>query len=256
MGACCTGEACAEVTRLDCAGGTFLGAGAACGKDTCSIGACCLENEVCHDVPQYECDNAAGVYLGAAMLCKPGACNLCDPTIVSSEPSSCLIDARYPHDPADAAALLGWDSITLTLSCEPSGITAADFAVTVADADVAAPGIASVVQDVTTVTITFDSVIPAGHWTCVTHVASGTMACLGSLPADVNGDRTASPGDILDLIDALNGVSGSLGMNQCDIDRSNVCGAPDILAVIDLLNGASMFQMWNGASLPTCPAMP
>ncbi len=255
-GACCTGETCTEARLFDCTTGTHLGTGTTCTPgDLCAVGGCCQDNDLCEDLPQYEC-NDLGVFLGASAFCAVGACDLCNPGIVSSDPASCLIDARYPHDPTDPAALLGWDSITLTLSCEPNDITAADFVVELTPNDATAPGIAGVVLDVTTVTITFDSVIPAGHWTCVTHTASGTMACLGSLPADVNSDGTASPSDILDLIDGLNGISGPLGLNQCDVDRSNACGPADILAVIDLLNGSSMFQVWNGEALSACPAAP
>lgn len=258
VGACCTDEVCGETTRFGCGAGSFRGAGSTCTPDDqCQIGGCCLENEVCHDVPLFECDDDAGVFLGAGAFCERDSCDLCDPTILSSDPTSCLIDARYPHEPADPGVRLGMDSIVLTLSCEPNSITAGDFAVTVSPNDVPVPGISSAVLDVTTVTITFDAPIADGRWTCITHVASDTSACLGSLPADVNSDRTASPSDILDLIDDLNGVLvPPLGVHQCDIDRSGQCGPADILGVIDLLNGSAQFQVWNAATLPICPAAP
>ncbi len=101
-----------------------------------------------------------------------------------------------------------------------------------------------------TATLKFDMRIPLGHWTIITHNASGFAARIGALPADVSGDRTSGPVDILDLIDFLNEAGPDLEIWQTDIDRSGEANPADILTEIDLFNGAGCFDEWNGATLP------
>ena len=185
-----------------------------------------------------------------ALICAP-----CD--IVDSVPPSCAADARYPHDPADALQLFNWDSIALTMSCDASTLRPAAFAVIVEPRVAEPPSIVGLDPDGNTVEVIFSRPIDAGHWTCVLHVQSGTMACLGSLPADVANDGVANAADELELLDHLNRVlDDPLADYQCDIDRSGECNAADALGLIDLLNGAGQFESWNGARLPECPATP
>ncbi len=82
--------------------------------------------------------------------------------------------------------------------------------------------------------------------------------CIAHMPGDVSGDGVAAAGDILDLIDDLNGIrTPPLAMWQCDVDRSGVCQAADILGVIDLLNGSGAFDTWlNQALANDCPTAP
>ena len=176
--------------------------------------------------------------------------------ITSTAPSNCAIDARQPHQPGNPAALQGWNSVAMTFGagCDVSGAIPGDFTIACTPAG-GCPTITNANAVDQTVTVTLSSVIPAQKWTCITHTASGDQACLGSLPADANGDRTAAPVDILDIIDNLNGVRvPPLAVHQCDIDRSALCAPADILSEIDLLNGASGFLVWNGKTLPACPS--
>jgi hypothetical protein len=103
--------------------------------------------------------------------------------------------------------------------------------------------------------ITLDGPIPAGHWTCVTHLASGTETCLGFLPGDVDSGKAANVTDVLELLDYLNG-NVTLALYQCDVDRSSACNVTDVLGVIDLLNGSGEFEVWNNVVLPDCPTAP
>lgn len=171
--------------------------------------------------------------------------------LVSSTPPNCAIDARQPSNP-DGSNPAGWDSIEMTFegSCGIAGLVPGDVTVTSTGT---APGVAnvSVVGDV--LTIDFDSLIPTAAWTCVEVLDKS--ACLGSLPADVSNDRTASAPDILWLIDCLNGVR-VCEQFQCDVDRSNVCGPPDILRTIDLLNGAGSYDPTLNVNIPVCPTAP
>jgi len=117
-------------------------------------------------------------------------------------------------------------------------------------------------------TYTFDLLlsdpIQPGAWTSLTvHAVSphevpleppSNRVTIGFLPGDVGSDGTASPSDILELIDDLNRVRvPALNKWQCDIDRSGLCAPADILREIDLLNGAQTTRPWNGATLPPKP---
>ncbi len=127
---------------------------------------------------------------------------------------------------------------------------ASDFTVRVDPADVTPPGIVNVVPNGNTATLEFDMTIPLSHWTIITHDASGFATRIGALPADVSGDRTSGPADILDLIDFLNEAGPDLEVWQTDIDRSGEANPMDILTVVDLLNGAGCFDAWSGETLP------
>ncbi len=164
-----------------------------------------------------------------------------------SDPPCGAIDARQTSAP-DGSAAAGWDSIALTFD-EPTGaLSAEDFAVVVSP-----PGVAPVVTDAmidgSTTTVHFDSFIPSGAWTTITHWPTGAVTRVGYLPADVNNDKISNPGDILAVIDSLNGVT-PLPDYATDADRSGVADPSDILMVIDLLNGAGSYDPWLDQSLP------
>jgi hypothetical protein len=169
-------------------------------------------------------------------------------SLVDTTPPNCAIDARQPSEP-NGSNPAGWTSIDLTFegTCGVAGLGAGDVTVTSTGV---APGVADVSTAGSIVTIEFDGIIPAVAWTCVEVI--GHSACIGSLPGDVSNDRTSAPGDILHLIDCLNGVR-VCEIFQCDSDRSNVCGPPDILRTIDLLNGASTYVPFLNVSIPVCP---
>ena len=266
-GACCNGNtgACAnDVAEANCQGTNmrFGGSGSTCAtlNPPCTApgGACCVESiGVCTpSVLQANCQAAGQRWGGAGVTCATlnPPCHLC--TIVSSDPTNCAIDARQPHEPGNPGALQGWNSVAMTFDagCNVAGAVPDDFTVSVTPAGTA-PTVTGVNTVDQTVTVTLSSVIPAQKWTCITHTATGKQVCVSSLPADANGDRTAAPVDILDIIDNLNGVRvPALLLYQCDMDRSNLCAPADILTEIDLLNGASGFIVWNGKTLPACPS--
>lgn len=170
--------------------------------------------------------------------------------IVSADPPFAAIDARQPADP-NGTNPTGWDAVSITLNgaiCLPSIF---DFDVTATAGSQVVPQVLSIDQLApTTYTLHLEYAIEPGTWTDVVHFDTGVTTRLGYLPGDVNGDGTASPADILSLIDSLNDAGPPRQIWSLDIDRSGVVGAPDILAVIDLLNGAGGFAQWNGVSLP------
>ncbi len=194
---------------------------------------------------------AANVNVVANLTVTLGGCG----GIVSSNPAKCNVDARRPFPPNTPGSPSTVNSIALTMANGCGAAAPSDFAVACTPAGAPCPTVSNVQNAANTATVTFSTAIPAGKWTCVTHTASGTSACIGSLPGDANGDRTAGPSDIIKEIDHLNGVAvPPLALDHCDMDRSGVCGPPDIVTLIDLLNGASAYGVWNGKTLAACPS--
>lgn len=178
------------------------------------------------------------------------------PNLMFSDPPSCAIDARQPHDLNDVTARFGWSILALQFSSSATLATQADFEMTEVGGDDDPPTIAEIEHgpEATWVTIHLTAPIEPGAWTCIEHLPSGTKSCFGYLPGDVNGDRFTSPVDILALIDNLNGIiQPPYEEHQTDIDRSNAGTPADVLRLIDLLNGANAFEPWNGQTLPPCP---
>lgn len=164
--------------------------------------------------------------------------------IVSAFPPNDAIDARQTNTLADPGTPQGMTSIDLTLGAGCDGVVVDDFVVTEDGGDGTPVNAASWDG----ATLTFDAAIEPGAWTVVTLGATSTR--VGYLPADVNNDGTAAAGDVLALIDFLNGNT-SLELYQTDIDRSGVAGASDVLRAIDLLNGVDgVWDSWNLQSLP------
>lgn len=191
-------------------------------------------------------------------LSSPKAIALFAPAhIVSSNPISCSVDARQPHHIKDSSIHYNWNSVQLEFSAGlETQILPQDFTVSEIGGDGIAPSIQSLfLVGPNSLQVIFSEAIEAGAWTCVEHNASSSKVCLGSLPGDVDGDRTTSPVDILKLINHLNGVPPLYPITQTDMNRSNLVEPSDILRLIDLLNGAAAFEIWNGANLPTCPSL-
>ena len=185
----------------------------------------------------------------------PDICESLCSSVTSVNPTNCAIDARQPFPPNTPGTPQGWNSVEMTFNagCVASNLTPGDFTVTCTSAP--CPTISGVAGVGSTATVTLSSVIPVGKWTCVKHTVSGAQTCLGNLPGDANGDRTAAPGDILEIIDNLNLTRvPPLLPYQCDLDRSAVCAPADILTEIDLLNGANGWPVQNGQTLLVCPS--
>lgn len=177
------------------------------------------------------------------------------PHITSSYPPDCAIDARQPHDPENPALQFGWTSVELTFS----GSIAIDSALNLETTESGGDGIPPSVDAITAIAsdrlrIDFASSIEPGAWTCVFHVNSGTRACIGYLPGDVDGDGSTTPVDILRLIDGMGwNVWPPYELWQADIDRSGVITPSDLLRELELINGTQGFDPWLGITLPECP---
>lgn len=168
--------------------------------------------------------------------------------IVDATPPTNAIDARQPHN-LNGSNPTGWFFVRLTLSNSNQSVGKSQFEVSEQGGDGIAPGIAAVSVQGTQALILFSTPIKPGAWTTVTHIPSGTSTRVGYLPGDVNGDGTASPVDILALIDTINGVTPRPDY-ATDINRDGTTAPADILREIDLLNGADAFEPWLGRTLP------
>ncbi|MCH8251905.1 MAG: hypothetical protein IID36_05575 [Planctomycetes bacterium] len=218
--------------------------------------------------------NAGAAYLFVAEDCnengQPDECDIFDGTseddngngvpdecesisILSSEPSDGVIDARQPSEP-NGDDPTGWSEVVLTFDGDTGALTVEDFTVTL-DPPGMPPMLAFVFPDGNDALLQFGDLvadpIPTGHWTIITHNASETSVRIGYLPADVNNDKLSNANDVLYLIDVLNGViDPAPPAYQTDTDRSGATNASDVLRVIDLLNGAGVYDEYLGATLP------
>ena len=274
VGACCNttnpdAPTCSITQQANCSGTNlrYGGDGSTCANinPPCAVpsGACCIDaSGTCTDgVTQANCTGRfGGVGSTCANINPP-----CTPpanAITGVSPANCLIDARRPFPPNQAAQRQGFNSMTLTFQNPPgAGENAAnDFQLTQVPATTPPfpPTITSVGTPVgNSVTLTFSAPIQPNKWTCVRHIASNGQRCIGYLPADANSNRAALPNDILDIIDSLNGIRNPLlQIHQCDIDRSGVCAPADIITEIDLLNGVNGYPVQNGRTLEACPSAP
>jgi len=174
------------------------------------------------------------------------------PGILNSNPPDSSIDAGRPIDPLTMLAE-GWSSVEVHFPRDTGSVASTDFFV---EQNIA--GSAPIVESVEPlpddwVRVHLDRPIEPLAWTTITHAHTGTRIRLGFLPGDVGGDSFTLPGDIIDLIDSLNGLT-TLPLWSTDLDRTGAALPADIITLIDLLNGLPPFpQPYNGAFLPEMP---
>jgi hypothetical protein len=267
-GACCgpnqaTPECIENCTQAACfdAGGAYMGHGVTCAAvDGCQE-RCAPECVWCwtgtaadnNCNPSWSGDGECDCGCQFGDIDCPSPCGM--QNLIDVYPPNCTIDARQPHALDSHDVVFGWDSIELTFDCDPSGLGVSHFNVQqIAGSVPPPPSLESVTSVGNTLRLQFSAPINVWKWTCISMVAApADQVCLGYLPADINGDLTSAPSDILWLIDCLNGVR-HCEIWQCDIDRSQECMPPDILRVIDLLNGAALLNVWSNRSLIACPS--
>jgi len=171
-------------------------------------------------------------------------------SFLASEPPDGAIDARQPFD-ANGANPSGWDSVVLTFDGDPPALTMEDFAVSQSGGSGPVPEVVDVEpMSGGRVRVVLSRAVSPGAWTTIEQCETQTRVRLGYLPADVNGDGVSAASDILDLVDALNGVGASRSIWSLDIDRSGEVNATDVLQLVDLLKGAGAYPAYNLARLP------
>ena len=165
------------------------------------------------------------------------------PAISSFSPTNGSIDARNPNG-SFMSVNMG-TLITPTTENYPTS----DFSVSTSRGDLPLSlNNLSYNGNSKTITPSFSRQILNGERIRLTHKPSGSSACYGYLPGDVDGSGTVAPADHLAIIDAVNGTR-TLSNSSTDINRSGDTNPADILAFIDGFNSG-----WLGTSLPTCPS--
>ncbi len=240
--------------------------------------ACCINNGSCQNVQSTQCLGGGGRPAGPGLLCLgdhdndgvDDVCETCpDAIITDADPPGGTLDARQPHPPNSAQPRQGIGSqggpgvspepIMIRILPRVGGAEDCFTLCETAEDPLLGPnGIKNVTYLGGGVYRLFlNRPITAGAVTKIKYTGGPSFVQYISHPANVNGDAAASPADILDLIDHLNGVRvPPLSIYGCDLDRTGQCVPADILAVIDLLNGAGLWQAWNGTQRPTsanCP---
>jgi len=197
-------------------------------------------------------ENGDGVPDECQQFCHSGEVRFVDP------PDG-VVDARRPHAPNNPSAPLGIQTIRAT---GPTGAPPQCWSLCETITSLARNAIENVVESPPgTYTITLARPITPGAVTTLTYTdfaANATTARFIAHPGNVNGDTAAGPADILDLIDALNGVAAlPWGNYSGDLDHSGLIAPADVLEEIDLLNGANGNEIWNGTPRPqaagVCP---
>ena len=169
--------------------------------------------------------------------------------LVASTPEDGAMDARQPSAP-DGSAIAGWQVLDLQFNREPDDLQVDDFAITQQGVASDAPLIANVSTiGEANVRVTLDGIIPPRAWTTITHLPSNSVVRLGYLPGDVTGNRSVDGDDVLALVDALSGETSSLPAWSTDINRSGAFEPGDLLRLVDLLNGAGSYDAWLGTTL-------
>jgi len=233
-----------------------------CNDTACCSAVCACDPFCCESEWDISCATTGfeGNGCGAELLC-PSLCGTTCPDgpVIFVDPLDGVVDAGYPHDPGDAANLktpsqwqvtapAGADSIDCWTLCETSAAGAANAVASVVD------------NGAGSYTLVLDRPMTPNAVTTITYQGNGTTGTYTSHPANVNGDSAAGAGDVLAIIDCLNGVDTATncpwGNYSSDTDRSAATTAADVLAVIDMLNGAGAFTSWNNTPLPDATGCP
>jgi len=193
----------------------------------------------------------------------------CARQLLSCGPNHCNIDARFAHDPLVCASRKNTDRIQMTYSKSVVGNCSTDpFQTCTLNSQCTQPGTCTGALDLevtilpvvgiesrTVSSITADAVDPKiatvalnqrilqTRWTCIRDKGSNKRCCMGSLPADVDGNQKSQLGDSLAIWRNLDGQTNpKLPIERCDSDRSEECTPADVLMVVDMLTGADCFE--------------
>lgn len=252
---------CADACQAVC-GGTNSGdccldnGSKGCSDATCCEDVCLIDSFCCDVMWDDKCAaRADGTFTtGDPAVCPQLCVNLVcsNGSVVFDDPPDRVVDARQPHAPGDASAVMGIDTFVVTA---PSGADAGCFTLCQPTGVPIGNSVATVTERFGVYTVTLDRPIAPGAVTSITYTADdGTMttARFASQPGNVNGDSISSAVDILVLLESLGNVAAAppWGRYSTDIDHSGQTTAADMLRLLDLLNGADAFQAWLDAPNP------
>jgi len=255
----------------DCCGAAGT---AGCTDELCCETVCACDAFCCEVAWDDNCASAGvgGAGCGAEILC-PALCGepCPDGVVTFLDPPDGIIDARQPHEPANAAVGQGIDTILVEA---PAGADNSRCWIPCETVVNGTPNeIVSIVDNGdNTFTLSLLRPISAGGLTAITYAADGGAtytATYISHPANVNADGAGNPNDLVNtddlvaLVDCCLNQQCQLGSGpeetpyRCDINRSGNITPADMLRTIDLLNGGDQYSVWSDTALPTgngtCP---
>lgn len=226
-----------------------------CTDDTCcrTIAACdafCVEVEWDTDCAG---NGFGGTGCGAAVLCDQ-ACGPGCPSgpVTFLNPVDQEVDARQPFPPGNPSLLQGVD--TFLVEAPSASVACWTLCETVVDG--VANNIANIIDHMDgTMTIELVRPISINAVTTLNYnndLGTTLRGRFNSSPGNVNGDATVTQSDVSELMAILNMPSTPFNAYRHDIDHSGTRNAGDILGLIDLLNGAGGLPVQMGSSLPLC----
>lgn len=256
---------CGPPPRVECTLGAA--AGECCddvgtGTPGCSDESCC--SRVCACDPfccnvTWDADCATNGFLegcGAAVICTD-LCGGCPAGSVEwIDPLQGTVDAGLPHDPNNAAAVMGIDTIQVNAPLGAGSLACWTLCET---ANGGSPNsITNIIDNgAGDYTIELARPITSGAVTTINYTGDGVSGVFTAHPGNVNGDGVSSAADVLAIIDILNGeATATWGSYSSDIDRSGETTQIDILRLIDELNGADSLEPWMSTPNPAqtgCP---
>jgi hypothetical protein len=274
---CDDGSACVEDHTWACANLVPIGcsddAGLAC---TCGYTTAPQNSKLCvagvtpgqkyYVLLAAKADENRGVYrLEVTAGCEPATHTCPSGAVRWVDPPAGVVDARQPHAVDDPALLHGISEMTVEAPAsadDPCCWTICETQHSLSLHPPYEPGrqrnaIVGVLDEGDgAYRITLDRPITPGETTCLTYTDQNGVPATGlftSHPGNVDGDGYTAPGDILKMIDYLNGVDvPPWGVYSDDVDHSGQRKPADILRVIDLLNGAGAFGAWLNTPRPEC----
>lgn len=236
-------------STFDCCAPAFDGPGCE-DKECCN--AVCAQDPFCCDVAwDFSCADAANE------MCAVCQAQDCPGSFISAVPIDGTVDARQPFPPSGGQIQgIGTPVESITIMLTESGASASCF--TICETDDGGLVDNAVVNVTDNNNGSYDIVLLRA----ITPNAATTISYNGSVvatyhyhPANVNADSTAGAGDVLFLVDVINGVqSAPYGLYSADVDRSGVIAAADVLRTVDLLNGVDALPVQLLTPLPDAEA--
>ena len=201
---------------------------------------------------------------GIPCLLDPCSGTCPEATIISSNPASGVVDARQPHacddDTLSARHGIGGADEPIMINIGLPDADADCFALCESQPDpvLGANAISEVIESFLpgVYEIRLARPITPGAVTRV-YYRDGSYVSLIAHPANVNADDTSARADVFSLLEHMNDIAPApYDPYSVDINHSGGVDPGDLLALIDLLNGAGLHTEWSATTKPTpgdCP---
>ena len=173
-------------------------------------------------------------------------------------PPAGAVDARLPRVPlSTAGGPLGTNRFVLRA---PAGASAACWSLCVQGPPAYQNAITQITQGGDRYIILTQNTLPPDSCTVLTYTdKNGTrqFAPVYIHPGNVNADNVTNSDDVAALIGYLDGISPPFGNYSTDLDWSGMTTPGDLITLIDMINGANELEPWVNTTRPNCgPCLP